>query len=379
MTTTTALAERTPRTVNLTVVDAPPAAVSPTSIHTSRWGVRMHNVFQATSELPEEQKAAIRWLDHHARSKNLSLREVAALLKDAKGQAYSDNTVYKAMTGRHEAKLDNFVRAIENFRKPFTERPSEEKIPYVPISLSTSIISYVEKAKKYGRMGLVFGRNQWGKTTAFEQHQIKQPFNQVQIFRIPTNGYLSQVVSSMCIEKNIGIGDSTGEQKERLIRTFDASMTVIFDEMHQCYAGAPGKKPRLDTFEFGREIYDRTGATVIECATPTVHQAMISGPDKVAFEQITHRSLPPYVISDAIPTADLNAFAEILDLEPADGQALTLQTKVIEKEGLGYWLMYLQCARGIAAKKDRAVSWDDVLHADNEFLKMMGAGKRGGK
>jgi DNA transposition AAA+ family ATPase len=372
MNTPTLLAEKSRPILDLTVVDPPQ---QPASVHAPRWGVRMADVYAATNELPEEQKGAIRWLDHYARSKNLTLREVAALLKDSRGNAYSDNTVYKAVTGRHEAKLDNFVRAILLFKQPFAERPSEEKIPYVPISQSASIISYCEKAKKYGRMGLVFGRNQSGKTEAFKRLAVSLPFGQVQIFRVPTNGYLAQTVASMCMEKKIGIGNSTGEQKERLIRTFDSSMIVILDEMHQCYMGRT-KTPRLDTFEFGREIYDRTGATVIECATPIVHEAMTKGVDKTLFEQITHRSLPPYIISDVVPSADLNAFAEILGLDPADGQALTLQTKVIEKEGLGYWLMYLQCARGIAAKKNRSVTWDDVIHADDEFLKMVSGGKR---
>ena len=367
---TTTLAERTPPTINLNVVEDAPPALAP-SVHATRWGVRMADVYAATNDLPDDQKGAIRWLDHHARQKNLTLREVGALLKDARGNPYNENTVYKAVTGRHEAKLDNFVRAILHFRQPFAERPSEEKIPYVPITQSMSIISYVEKCKKYGRMGLVFGRNQSGKTTAFQQAAISLPFGQMQIFRVPTNGYLAQTVSSMCMAKKIGIGNSIGELKERLMRTFDASMIVVLDEMHQCYLGQC-KKPRIDTFEFGREIYDRTGATVIESATLVVHDAMTKGPDALLFEQITHRSLPPYIISDTVPSRDLNAFADILGLEPADGEALTLQTKVIAKEGLGYWLMYLQCARGIAAKKDRAVTWSDVLQADTEFLKMMG-------
>jgi DNA transposition AAA+ family ATPase len=374
----TALAERTP--LNLTVVNPPqePAAGAPASVHATRWSVRMADVYAATKELPEDHRGEIRWLDHHARSKNMTLREIAALLKDARGEAYSDNTVYKAMTGRHEAKLDNFVRAIARYRLPFAARPSEEKIPYVPISQSTSIISYVEKCEKYQRMGLVFGRNQIGKTTAFKQLRISRPFGQVQIFLVPANGYLSQLVSSMCMEKKIATGDSTGEQKERLMRTFDASMILVFDEMDQCYMGAPGKKPRTDTFEFVRQIHERTGATVIECATPAVHNEMITGVDRVLFERTIHRSLPPYIIGETIPESDLNAFAEILGLDPADGTALTLQTKVIDKEGLGYWLMYLQCARGIAAKKSRPVIWGDVIHADDEFLKMVSGGKKKG-
>ncbi len=248
---------------------------------------------------PREHKGAIRWLDDHARRKNLTLREVAALLKDAKGQPYSESTVYKAMTGRHEAKLDNFVRAIEHYRKPFTERPAEEKIPYVATSLSTSIQAYVEKCKKYGRMGLVFGRNQWGKSTAYEQLAISQPFGQVQVYRVPTNG-TSAISSRQCAGRRRSRSPTTRRsRKEKLIESFDRSMTIILDDMQECYEG--NRPPRLDTFRFGMEIYDRTGATVIESATPIIHNKMIEGRDATAFERITHRSLPAYILSEQLP------------------------------------------------------------------------------
>lgn len=356
----------------ITLAERPTAPLTitetPESIHTTKWSIRLAAMYEATEKLPEDQKGALRALDHHARSKNLSLREVAAELKDVRGNGYSDNTLYKVMTGKHEAKLDNIVRSVLNYLRPFAERAPESKIPYIPISHTESIIEYCELAKKYGRMGLIVGRNQGGKTTSFTRLAITKPFGQVQVYRAPTNGYLSQLVAYMCIEKGISTKHSTSDQKEKLIRTYDPSQMVIFDDMHQCYMGAPKRRPRLDTFDFGREIFDRTGATVIHSFTPIVSEAMDGkGPDALFFEQIKHRALPPYYINPIVPAKDLNKIADVLGLEPADDEALTLQTNIIAKEGLGYWLMYLQCARGVAAKGKRTLSWDDVLEADRTF------------
>ena len=338
------------------------------SIHVSNWTFRRNVVAAVLIALPEDQRGPLRWLDEYARKKNLSTDEVGALLKSRTG-VYSGNSVYQIYTGR--AKPDTFVRAIETFRDSLKKKPKEDPFPFVETTQFRSIASYVEKCQKYGKMGLIFGRNQSGKTESLKHMAAQEEFGQMPIFRVPTNGFLSQLVFRLCKQKGLATADSVGEVKERIFASIDDSMTVVFDEMHQCYARtANTSKPRLDTFEFARETFDVTGATVILTATPVVFHEMTSGPDRLFFEQLMHRSLPPLVLSDLVPTSDLNAFADVLGLDPADGDALTLQDRVIRKEGLGFWIMYLQCARGIAKKLGREPRWTDVAAAEREFRKM---------
>ena len=342
------------------------------SVHTAKWTLRRKVVDEALLKLPEEQRGPLRWLDDYGRSRNLSLREVAAQVKKPDGSSYDENTVYKILTGVHAARPDNFVRAVIEMRRPFTDREASAKIPFHWTSQARSIKSYVEKCQKYRKMGLIFGRNQGGKTSTLEQMQIELPFGQMQIFRVPTNGFLSQLVIRMCVAKKISVSNCVGEMKERLFASFDPSMIVVLDEMHQCYARTPSMtKPRLDTFEFAREIYDFSKAIPILTSTPQIHGEIFGdGPTSVFFEQLTHRSLPELVLNDLVPTNDLDEFADIVGLKPADGEARTLQDKVIANEGLGFWLMYLQCARGIAEKAQRPVRWADVGTAEEEFKKM---------
>jgi hypothetical protein len=341
------------------------------SPHATRYTLRRNLVDQYLETLPPEQAGALRWLDQYGRDKDLSPRELAAQIKKRDGSSYDDNTLRKILYGEHEAKPDNFIRAVEEFRKPFTERESSAKIPFLWTSQAKSIRSYVEKCQKYRKMGLIFGRNQSGKTETLRQIALQLPFGQMPIFRVPTNGYLSQLVIRMCKKKRITVGNCVGEMKEDLLDTFTPSMMPVFDEMHQCYSRtAREKKPRLDTFAFAREIYDERDCPVILTATPEVYADMTDGDNALFFEQLLHRSLPPLLLNDLVPTNDLNQFADVLGLDPAQDDALTLQDKVIKKEGLGFWLMYLQCARGIAEKKGRTVAWADVLKAQKTFARM---------
>jgi hypothetical protein len=342
----------------------------------NRWRIDHADVIRATAKFPEKDRQALLWLDDHAREKNLTLREIGSTLKKADDRPYNEDTVYKILTGRHDASIANFVRSVQTYRSQQVRYilPSDD-FPFVKTALAKSIWEYADLVWTYRRMGLLIGDSQAGKSRTLREYKAAHPERDILYHQLPTDGHLSYVVSLMCDQRGISLKYNTNERRLRLRNSITRKTLIIADEIQQCASrmksGGRSGAERVNTIEFYRWLKDETGCSVLLVGTTEALEMLEGkndGPDNSGiFIQTLKRALPTYQLKTRPTKRDLNTFAIALGLEPAIGPALAFQTTTIDELGLGYWLTYLQAACGIAAAASRAVTWQDVLDADDIF------------
>ena len=346
----------------------------PTNDTARRWGIQRATVLAFTETLPIEHKASLRWLDEFARKHNFSRREMAEKLLKPNGQSYGDAAIYNYLTGRSGGALDNFVASVVAFKKQIEASAIPANVfPFVETSLSKSIADYASLVWQRRRIGLMLGDSQSGKTRNLKEFVARQPHGQASYIQMPTDGQLSYLVAFMCHERNISLKYNSTQQRLKLAESIDASMLLIFDEIEECASrarsGGHRTAIRSHTIDFIRWLRDTRGCAILLVGAPEAMD-MLNDQNYSAFVRTLRRGMPPYWLKAKPTTGDLNKFADAAKLPLATGAALNLQTTIINRYGLGFWIeVYLQGGKDIADASRQRLTWDHVLDAHAEYLK----------
>jgi len=361
------LAERTRPAVNLTVVDEETNGHLP-AVPTGHnpWSITLSTVKEAIAKYLAEKKlgseedgAALLWLRNFGFNNRRSVAEVASLLE------YNKNTVWKVLNGDHEAKLDNFVAAVVDFRRT-VEATNTRGIPFVETAQSRRIWKLCERALTYQKIVFIYGPSHCGKTTSFLELRKRKPYGRVIHVRMPTGGYISAFKRRL--GKALGISGrySMNDLSDLILEALDENVLLIIDEVTECFRAWRGA--RVDTLNFVREIYDLVGCGIVLSGTGKA-QAGIEGDHRDMFEELRNRGMKPVVLDGKPSSDDLDALAKAVGLSPATGDALKLQNAINEHECLGNWITLLRAGMRRAANKKETMSWQQVILADIHFSK----------
>jgi len=330
-------------------------------------------VNQATQELADKPRSALRWLHSHAVDANLSLEELAAMLKKPDGTTYSRDSVYQALTGRRTESgvgLDNFVEAIERLKIIIEERKTIIRSGFVETTLTRRIWKICDAALTFQKVMFIYGPSQIGKTTALEEYARQHNHGQTVYVRVPTGGTVSEFSKWLAVSLRISPQLNEFQLKERIFKAFDDRMLLIIDEANECFSGHYSDRS-IRTLNFCREIHDRRKCGLVIAGDRTLEREIKSGLHKEQLEKLGLRSLAGLRLPDKPSAENLNTFAACYRLEPATGDALTLQTTVIRDSGLGKWCTLLMAASRMAAKQKGArLSWRHVLEAHRAIQKL---------
>lgn len=333
----------------------------PLNINPARYyNIPGDTVFASTESLPDDQRAALRWLHAFASERNISLGQVAANLKQANGSPYSSSTIYKALTGRHGAELDKITKSILDYRQFVEDAQRVDRKPFFKIRVASEIFERCELARKYQRFSFIFGEPQIGKTHALEEYTRTHNHGETIYVRLPAGGDYTSVLEEFAIALRISPQQKPKEIARRVRRCFSPKMLLILDEGHQLFVNSIQKK----TVEFIREIYDRCKCGVVLCGTKVLQDEMQRGRHKDLLRQLNLRGIGKGVLLPDRPyRSDLNAIAKFYNLAPADGRALAIQDEVIRTDGLGFWCCILECGQQIALNRKQKMKWDHVVDA----------------
>ncbi len=324
-------------------------------------GIGRERVLSATANLPDRQREAIRWLHGYMDEKKLSLKALAKVMR------CSDSSLSQLFSGKYPASLDNFVSGIEDLRKVEGQRTTVGKIDFVETSLSKQIFKCCKASLTYQRIVFIFGDSQIGKTRALEEFARRNA--DVVLVRMPEGGTLGDLLHEMATALGISPEYSSTQLKRRIKAAFDDRMTLIVDEVHQCFV-AKGGASRLRSIEFIREVYDRTKCGVVLSGTNLFRDEIQQGRHRLLLEQIDLRSIATLQLPDRPSTKDLAAFAAAHGLAQAKGDAANLQKAIIKQHRLSRWLAVLQAATRVAKGRGENMDWQHVLdaHAGLETL-----------
>jgi DNA transposition AAA+ family ATPase len=333
----------------------------PDSINPARYyNIPGDTVFSTTEHLPDDQRSALRWLHAHASEKNMTLAQVASNLRRNDGSPYSANTLYKALTGRHGADMDNIARAIQDYRKFTEEHQRIDRKRFHKIRVVQEIFERCDLARDYKRFSFIFGEPQIGKTYALEEYTRTHNHGETIYVRLPSGGDYTSLLEEFALALRISVSQKPKEIARRVRRCFSPKMLLILDEGHQLFVNGIQKK----SVEFIREIYDRCKCGVVLCGTKVLQDEMQRGKHKELLKQLNLRGIGKGVLLPDRPyKSDLNLIAKSYNLAPPEGRALAIESEVIRTDGLGFWCTIMECGDQIAANRKQKFKWDHVIDA----------------
>lgn len=326
-----------------------------------RYSIPGDVVFSSTQELPDEQRGALRWLHTFAADRNVGLADLGRNLQKEDGSNYSANTLYKILTGRHGADLENVTRAILDFKKFTEETQRSSRRRFHSIRAAREIFERCDLARKYARVSFIYGEPQIGKSTALEEYTRTHNHGETVYVRLPAGCDYSTFMEELAIALRISPQQKTREIRRRVVRCFSPKMLLIIDEAHQLFLNGMQAK----SVEFIREIYDRCKMGLVICGTKALADEIQRGRHKALFRQLNLRGIGKGVVLPDRPLkADLNAIAKSYNLAPAaEARALQVESDVIRTDGLGFWCTILEAAESLAHNRKQKMTWLHVIDA----------------
>jgi DNA transposition AAA+ family ATPase len=318
----------------------------------------------AVRNLPEDQVLAILWLHSYGYDNNIPYKDLGAMLKQPDGSAYDGHTVWSVLSGRHQAKKDNFCKAILALKSLVEARATITRTGFIETALSRKIFQLCEASLIHQRPTLILGESQIGKTENLQEFARRHP-NWLYL-RMPTNGAFKDFISRLARARRIS--PQNPEVKDKIIESFDSNQGIIVDEMHQTFIRINGNSHK--PLEFLREIWDHAKCGLVISGTNILDQEILNGVNKKILDQVRLRRLLTCRLPAKPTSKDLNIFAAHFGLAPAKAEALHLQSEIIRDDGLGRWLTILQAASRMAEKRKQSLTWDHVIAAHAAILKL---------
>lgn len=322
-------------------------------------------VNQATADLPDDQRSAVRWLHAHADQHDLTLGEIGALIR------YDGSVVSRIFRGHYQGDIAAVCAEIEKFRDLHDKRSAGRKLAFIQTDLAKRIWQVCHAAREYQRIAFIFGDTQIGKSEALREYTRAHNHGSTIYVSAPTGGSLSAFLGALAKALRISTQNNERELRKRITAAFDDRMLLIVDEAHQC-VNENASRACSRTIEFVRELFDATQCGVVICATNVFRDELSQGRFAGILKQTRRRRLVALQCPDRPTAKDLNIFAEAYKLPPAERDALTLQTNLIRDEGLGYWLTLLRMASRSATRNKTRMSWTAVLKANAGLRELEG-------
>lgn len=350
----------------------------------------------ATKEMPEEQRAAVRWFAGYCRDRNLDKDRVATLLNKRGGGTYSWDSIYQLLTGRRaEQNVDitPVIEAIESFRKKVQSDVRLGDSGFVRTRLATQIEQRLDRARALRKIAFIFGDSQIGKTVSLVQYEKEHNHGETIYVEAPTGGALTMFIEVLARKLAIP-RRRAADLRSAIIECFDKDMLLIVDEAHRFLHNERG----VHSLDFIRELYNKAGCGITLSMTNEGRDLLRHGPHKTRLLQLWRRRIAPLQLPAVTPEDDLALFAHSYGLPTAPKEEVGVSVKYLDEkggertktytdvpldvqrrvnadEGLGVWLSILQDAADIAKLAKKPITWAAVLkaycmmQADSEVLK----------
>lgn len=359
---------------------------APRQIVASRWSISVDRIMAATQGLPEFEREQLRWVGRFGAHANYSLADVAAMLKQDDGSAYSKDSLAAALTGRRAEQgvsLLPMARAIEAMRRRLEETYAGDSTTFVETRISRQVFALCDRARKKGRLAFLFGDTQLGKTSILSEYQRTHNHGSTYMVRMPTRGSMTHFLHELGSALRVPIKQREDSLRRKIFDCFDPSVLLIVDESHHTLFGH-GPTTGM-TLEFIRELHDRRKCGIVVCGTEVLRENLRSSR---LLLQLWERRTPSLVLSlkaSSYTPSDLAEFARAAGLDPAPDRMISVRNTMTRADGteevvthrenplelqarvvrgsLGAWIKVLEDARDWADMQGKGISWGCVVQA----------------
>lgn len=313
-------------------------------------------VNRATAHLSDAERSAIRRLHALYVENDLSVREVAKLIR------VSETTVSQLFNGKYGAKLDAIVKEINKFFELEENRAQGRKLPFIETDLTRRIFQVCDAAREFQKIAFIFSDAQIGKSTGLEEYQKQHNHGSTIYSYVPAGGSFTNFLFTLAEPLRIPLNTGLGIMRQRILDSFDDRMLLIVDEAHQ--AIDTGRRRGIWCVEFIRELFNKKKCGIVLCATNAFRNEMENGALHKVLRQTKRRRLCTLQLPNTPPQADLDKFAAAYGLPPSSGENRALERRIIQDEALGMWLTLLRMAAKLAAERNQPMTWQHVHLAD---------------
>jgi DNA transposition AAA+ family ATPase len=341
------------------------ALSAPDHLAKSHLQISGDKVAQATRDLPDAHRSALRWLYSWAQEN--SITSMTALADEC---GISATTLYRVFTATYGAKLDAVVERITQFRRIAQERGAIGSEVFVETSISRKIAKTCDWALISNSVALIYGNRGLGKTFCLEHYLETHNHGMTKLVRMPASAgvqLMMQEFARACHFSHVGPFDKL---RDRVISTLDRNNLVIVDELHQVFLSYQ-RGSAIKCLEVIREIHDRTKCGMVLCGTQKLRDELLLGQHVDVLEQFTDRGVLQVQLTKKLPRKDVFAIAAGfgLDDEP-DGTALDVIEEVMLSNSLRRFGKLLQASKRLACKEGKRIAWSHFVRAHDILAKL---------
>lgn len=343
-------------------------------------------IANATRELDEESRTAVKWFAGYLRARNIGPSDGGTVLRKlGSAEFYSWASIYAALTGRRAdagVSVKPLVDAMKAMRVSVEGASRIGDGGFIITRLSKEIEKRCDRARRRKKILFIFGDSQIGKTEALRHYTRTHNHGETIYIEAPTGGSITLLMKEFGEKMHIP-ACRTQDMRTRVMECFDGKMLLIVDEAHRFLKGGRG----MESLDFLRELYNKRGCGIVLSMTNEGRDLLRFGPEAKKLEQLWRRRITPLQTPAMLSRADLALFSESYKLAAADEEPVTirveafdrhtgdakiekysdvplaLQTRVNKEDGLGVWLTILQDATDIAQEQGKRITWGAVLKA----------------
>lgn len=330
------------------------------------WNIAAEDVTAHTKHYDPEARDLLRWLHSWA----IISRPAKSINEAADAVGVDRTTLYRVYTGKYRkegtgacilpTKLINGIIALKRVEDL---RRDKGKVPFVETATTKRIWKALDLCLERGRIGMIWGDSQYGKTSALREYQRRNNHGTTKYICLTPGGGVHELLRSLAKACGISPNSSWAELKDRIAESLDQNNLVIVDEVHQTSATYQ-RRSKVTCIEILRWIHDQSGCGMMLVGTNIWKDMLERDRDSKALEQIARRGAVKLQLPDKIPSEDLQAFYTAFELEPPQGEIAKIMRQLADTQGLTVVIEVLAFGQRQAKKRGNEFpNWDEVQDA----------------
>jgi hypothetical protein len=366
-----------------------------------------NTVTQATEHLKEEQRLLVRWLHTHARNNKWDWTDLV------KAVGYSSTTWYRIWTdkyrypkleraadgtqapGKHAGErmsIDDHCQAIEKCKRLAESRETIQHASFIETSVWNRVDWVCQRSFVRQKIGFIYGESQIGKSTCLKEFKRRNNHGQTAYVELPPSAGVQLMTREIALALHVSSKTCFEKLITDVIDALDGSKLLIIDEVHRVFTTYQ-KSSVMRCLDVLRYIHDKTQCGMVLCGTNVFRDQLKQGEFFQYLKQLRRRGLNEVQLPAVPPEEDLKLMARHFGLDPDEHAEIPLEfldkagktvkqtynsAKVVDEiakaDGFGKYVIRLQDAVEMAAKKRQPVSWKHFVRA-HHIIEAMGRGE----
>lgn len=306
----------------------------------------------AARNIPQEHVDELLWLLAESRRRGLTNFEAIGKFIKRDGTMIS-----RALRGKYEASLAPLAADIRELRERSEQKLEMEDIFVPDLTIVKSITNFCDLVRDTHQIGIIWGKNQSGKSTASEYYANTHA--DTIRFKVPPGGGTNKTMSALAEACGVSSRKGDVEMWKKIKQRITRNTLLIPDEFHQ--AVHVGRKVQTITVDRIRELHDDKGCGVCCIATEHTIAAMEEPKLKEFLGQFDNRGALRMCLPGGPGEGDLEKLYAAYGLPNPKGESAKIAESVAHSNGISRLTDYFKIAWRLASKKGESLTWEHVL------------------